>query len=82
VRVADFFSGKGNSALSSLAAAAGGGVTIKTRVQKNRIGRAAKKRQLAWIDKVRKQDADMRDLRPVTYRRRRGILPSPVETFC
>jgi hypothetical protein len=55
---------------------------LKLGCKKIRIGRAAKKRQLAWIDKVRKQDADMRDLRPVTYRRRRGILPSPVETFC
>src|SRR5450631_447167 len=33
VRSADFFSGKGNGALSSLAAAAGGGVTIETLVQ-------------------------------------------------
>jgi hypothetical protein len=30
-------------------------------VKIGRIGRAAKKRQLAGIDKVRKQEADMRD---------------------
>jgi hypothetical protein len=67
VRVADFFSGKGNAALSSLAAAACGGVTIKARMQKYRIGRDGKKRQLALIDKVRKQDADMRDVGPVAH---------------
>jgi hypothetical protein len=31
VRSADFFSGNGNASLSSLAAVAGGGVTIETR---------------------------------------------------
>jgi hypothetical protein len=61
VRAADFFSGKGNEVLSSLAAAAGGGVTVKLGRKNYRIGRAAKKRQLAVIDKARKQEADMRD---------------------
>src|SRR5216684_5285780 len=44
VRAVDFFSGKGNGALSSLAAAAGGGVTVELGCRKYRIGRAAKKR--------------------------------------
>src|ERR1035441_7332478 len=61
-RVADFFSGRGNEALSSLAAAAGGGVPVALGARRNdRIGRAAKKRQLACCHKVRKQEADMRD---------------------
>jgi hypothetical protein len=51
----------GNGALSSLAAAAGGGVTAKLERRNYRIGRAAKKRQLPGIDKARKQEADMRD---------------------
>src|ERR1700736_564845 len=42
VRLADFFSGKANAALSSLAAAAGGGVTAKLGCKKYRIGRAPK----------------------------------------
>jgi hypothetical protein len=41
-RSADFFSGKG--ALSSLAAAAGGGVTVELGLD-GRIGRSPKKRQ-------------------------------------
>ena len=40
VRFAGFFSGKGNGALSSLAAAAGGGVTAKLGRGNCRIGRA------------------------------------------
>jgi hypothetical protein len=61
-RTAGFFSGKGNGALCSLAAAADGGVTVELgRGEVGRIGRAPKKRQLAVIDKVRKQEADMRD---------------------
>jgi hypothetical protein len=43
VRVADFFSGKGNEALSSLAAAADGGVTDELG-SNDRIGRGPKKR--------------------------------------
>jgi hypothetical protein len=43
VRVADFFSGKGAAALSSLAAAAGGGVKLNSG-QVYRIGRGSKKR--------------------------------------
>jgi hypothetical protein len=61
VRAADFFSGKGKGVLSSLAAAAGGGVTVELWAQEYRIGRRPKKRQLPGIGKVRKQDADMRD---------------------
>src|SRR6478736_8663962 len=37
-RAVDFFSGKGNEALSSLAAAAGGGVTVELRCRYYRIG--------------------------------------------
>jgi hypothetical protein len=37
-RAFDFFSGKGNEALSSLAAAAGGGVTVELRCRNYRIG--------------------------------------------
>jgi len=48
--MAGFFSGNGNGALSSLAAAAGGGVTAKPgfeqKIQKFRIGRSPKKRQM------------------------------------
>jgi len=70
-RTAGFFSGKGNGALCSLAAAADGGVTVELgRGEVGRIGRAPKKRQLAVIDKVRKQEADMRDCA-----RRRTALP-------
>jgi hypothetical protein len=61
VRAADFFSGKGKGALSSLAAAAGGGVTAILGRRNYRIGRTTKKRQLPDIDKARKQEADMRD---------------------
>jgi hypothetical protein len=43
VRAADFFSGKGNGALSSLAAVAEGGVNGKLR-RNYRIGRVPKKR--------------------------------------
>src|SRR5258708_3617146 len=42
LRVADFFSGKGSGALSSLAAAAGGGVTVELGCKNYRIGRAPK----------------------------------------
>src|SRR5712671_184954 len=38
VRAADFFSGKGNDARSSLAAAAGGGVTVELGCKNYRIG--------------------------------------------
>src|SRR5258707_5081800 len=38
VRAADFFSGKGSEARSSLAAAAGGGVTVELRCRNYRIG--------------------------------------------
>jgi hypothetical protein len=44
---ADFFSGKGNGALSSLAAAAGGGVTAISKDGNDRIGRGCKKHQFA-----------------------------------
>jgi hypothetical protein len=72
---ADFFSGRGNAMLSSLAAAAGGGVTAeKLGHQNDRIGRVPKKQRLACNDKVRKQDADMRDCA-----RRRGAA---VATLC
>ena len=58
---ADFFSGKGNGALSSLAATAGGGVTAISKGNNYRIGRGSKKRHLVGNDKVRKRDTDMRD---------------------
>src|SRR5436190_10936318 len=47
---ADFFSGKGNGALSSLAAAAGGGVTAISKDGNDRIGRGFKKHQFARCD--------------------------------
>src|SRR5260370_25254040 len=40
--VADFFLGKGSGALSSLAAAAGGGVTVELGCKNYRIGRTPK----------------------------------------
>src|SRR5882672_5366669 len=43
-RATDFFSGKGNGALSSLAAAAGGGVTVELGRRIYRIRRMAKER--------------------------------------
>jgi hypothetical protein len=43
-RAADFFSGKGDGALSSLAAAAGGGVKIELGCKNYRIGWTPKKR--------------------------------------
>src|SRR5436190_4625361 len=50
---ADFFSGNGNGALSSLAAAAGGGVTAISKGNNDRIGRGSKKRHLSGNNKVR-----------------------------
>src|SRR5216117_2531199 len=50
VGAADFFAGKGNVALSSLAAAAGGGVTAISRDGNDRIGRGCKKHQFARCD--------------------------------
>jgi hypothetical protein len=44
---ADFFSGKGDGTLSSLAAAAGGGVTAISKGSNDRIGRGCKKHQFA-----------------------------------
>jgi hypothetical protein len=44
LRVAGFFSGNGNAALSSLAAAAGGGVNVGLGWRNESIRRAAKKR--------------------------------------
>src|SRR3954470_15293890 len=58
---ADFFSGNGNGALSSLAAAAVGGVTAISKGSNDRIGRGSKKRHLDGNNKVRKQDTDMRE---------------------
>ena len=58
---ADFFSGKGNGALSSLAATAGGGVTAISKGNNYRIGRSFKKGHLDGNDKVWKRDTDMRD---------------------
>jgi hypothetical protein len=45
--------------LSSLAAAAGGGVTVGTR--QRRIENVGKKRQMRRVHNFRKQDADMRE---------------------
>src|ERR1700738_402157 len=59
VRLADFFSGKANSALSSLAAAAGGGVTAKLGCKKLSNRANPQKTQLRGIDKVRQQEDDM-----------------------
>jgi hypothetical protein len=50
LRTADFFSGKGNGALSSLAAAAGGGVTAISKGSNDRLGRGFKKHQIARHD--------------------------------
>ena len=50
LRKADFFSGKGIGALSSLAAAAGGGVTAISKGNKCRIGRSFKKHQITRQD--------------------------------
>src|SRR6476469_2177168 len=50
LRTADFFSGKGIGALSSLAAAAGGGVTAISEGSNNRIGRGCKKHQFPRCD--------------------------------
>jgi hypothetical protein len=47
---ADFFSGNGNSALSSLAAAAGGGVTAISKGGNDLNGRGCKKHQLRSRD--------------------------------
>jgi hypothetical protein len=56
-----FFSITGKDARSSLAAAAGGGVTAGTRAQKFvDSGDGAKKRQSRGCDKAGKQEADMR----------------------
>src|ERR1700712_689402 len=60
VRAVDFFSGKGAAARSSLTAAAGGGVKLNSG-QVYRIGRGFKKRKPGFVDKARKQEADMRD---------------------
>src|SRR5258705_97586 len=50
LRATDFFSGKGIGALSSLAAAAGGGVTAISKGGNDRLGRGCKKHQLACDD--------------------------------
>jgi len=50
VGAANFFSGKGNGALSSLAAAAGGGVTAILEGSNDRLGRGFKKHQIARCD--------------------------------
>ena len=60
LRATDFFSGNGNGALSSLAAAAGGGVTAISKGSNRGIGRGSKKRHLGGNNKVRKRDSDMR----------------------
>jgi hypothetical protein len=63
VRASGLFSGNGNEALSSLAAAAGGGGRGHGNLEgsNNRIGRGSKKRQLRGNNKVRKRDSDMRE---------------------
>src|SRR6476469_2329829 len=48
----NFFLGKGNAVRSSLAAAAGGGVTAELGRRNYRFGRAPRQRQLPVIDKV------------------------------
>ena len=50
LRTADFFSGKGIGALSSLAAAAGGGVTAISKAVIVESGEACKKHQFARCD--------------------------------
>ena len=50
LRTADFFSGKGIGALSSLAAAAGGGVTAISKAVNFESGEACKKHQFARCD--------------------------------
>jgi hypothetical protein len=67
-RAAGFFSGNGKGALSSLAAAAGGGVTAISIKQKWESAKF-KKRQLAPRDKVRKRDSDMHGSRAAVRRR-------------
>src|SRR5690242_13867090 len=61
VRLGGGLCGKGNGLLSSLADAAGGGVTVELGRKDFRFGRCAQKRQLLWNDKRRNQAADMRD---------------------
>jgi hypothetical protein len=58
-KVADFFSGNGSGALSSLAATAGGGVTAISMGRTSRIGRSLEKQHLAPNNKARKRDSDM-----------------------
>jgi hypothetical protein len=59
-RLADFCSDKGKEALSSLAAAAGGGVTFGTQAWGNESATTQQKRQSAYNGNTRKQEADMR----------------------
>src|SRR5258707_10973384 len=55
LRVADFFSGKGSGALSSLAAAAGGGGTVELRCKNYRIGRTPQNNNFAGSPKPQKR---------------------------
>ena len=71
LRAADFFSGKGIGALSSLAAAAGGGVTAISKAVMIESGEAVKNTNSRRCDKVRKQDADMRGAGAAMRRSRR-----------
>src|SRR5258708_31394431 len=56
VRVADFFSGNGNSALSSLAAAAGGGVPAETRAPNFATGVPPKNNKYVGMTRYHNKD--------------------------
>src|SRR5258708_6507268 len=95
LRVADFFSGKGSGALSSLAAAAGGGVTVELGCKNYRIGRTPKNDNCAESTRPEnrkricaiargKSPSPSRQLAvsvAATCHRRRGTCPRPLKHF-
>src|ERR1700687_3768781 len=81
VRAAGFFSGEGNGALSSLAAAAVGGVTVELGAQGLSNRASAQKTIIALHRQATKTGSRYARLRAAARRSRRGNSPSPLKQF-